>query len=167
MTLDIWGDDILGKNRAYADEIRKSAKRSAGMVKLMGTRKLQSSDFENYDFLLHNAEKEPFGRAIIEALGNSCPCVVHDSGEPPRIVKRFNGGTIFALATPEAICTAVTSLIESYASIKTQLALKLSETQQEFSSENSLRSLQRLGILSAPHTIPSEKFRDIAPAPTA
>jgi glycosyltransferase involved in cell wall biosynthesis len=167
ITLDIWGDDILGENRKYTETVRFAAGKSSGAVALIQGRRLEDSEFAQYDFLLHCAENEPFGRVIVEALGNGCPCVVHDSGEPPRLVRRFQGGTIFALATPEAICAAVTSLIESYASIKTQLALRLSEIQQEFSSENSLRSLQRLGILSVPHTIPSETLRDIAPAPTA
>ncbi|HLJ04444.1 MAG TPA: glycosyltransferase, partial [Solirubrobacteraceae bacterium] len=79
------GAPLPGDDRSFADRLREPDARFAGAV---GD---PAGELSRCTCLLHCAEREPFGIAIVEALAAGRPAVVPDAGGPAEIVDQSCG----------------------------------------------------------------------------
>ena len=102
------GSDIFGENARYRAELQAMAK---GRVIFTGYRHDMPAMMAAIDLLVHPAEREPFGRVILEAMAAGKPVVAVDSCGPSEIVKQGSTGILVKRSDPNLIATAVCKLM--------------------------------------------------------
>jgi glycosyltransferase involved in cell wall biosynthesis len=76
------------------------------------------ADVPDNCLLLHPAEFEGFGYAVLEAIGRGVPCLVFRVvGGPEEIIESTGGGTVVEERTPEAMAKAVRRLFDDPAAV--------------------------------------------------
>jgi glycosyltransferase involved in cell wall biosynthesis len=87
----IIGDDLFGRNQDYKRSVLDYAEKSpiAEQISFLGWQENMNEIWPTIDCLVHTAEREPFGRVIIEAMARKVPIVAIDSCGPGEII---NGG---------------------------------------------------------------------------
>ena len=108
------GDDAFGENREYAAELRR----------LVGDIGLQqavtwvehtvepSSALAALDVLAHPADKEPFGRVVLEALAVGTPVVAVNQAGPAEILEEGKSGLLVPPLDPSALAKAILRVLE-------------------------------------------------------
>lgn len=83
------GADLFGEHAAYVAELRALAAslKLGDRVVFTGYREDVASLMAAMDLLLHPAEDEPLGRAVLEAMSLGVPCVAADACGPAEIIE--------------------------------------------------------------------------------
>jgi len=145
---DIWGSDALNENQAYAENLRKvlAQKEPIGM-RLIENNRITAEDYARYDLLFHPAENEPFGRVIIEALGNGVPVLVHASGDPPNVIKKYGGGEIFDSDDAVQVAEKIAAMIGDKGKYEQQIHQSIDRIRNDFSPQSAIAHLKTAGII--------------------
>lgn len=112
MRLRVVGAPFADDGPAFAQSLRERASRAdlAGAVELAGRVADPSADLLRATCLLHCAEREPFGIAVLEALAAGRPAVVPNSCGPAEIVDE-SCGVLYAPGDAAAAGEAIASLV--------------------------------------------------------
>ena len=90
------GDDIFGRNSAYKRSVLSYAEKStiAERVDFLGWQANMHEVWPRINCLVHTAEREPFGRVIIEAMAHRIPVIAVDSCGPSEIIQDRKTGVL-------------------------------------------------------------------------
>ncbi len=92
----IIGDDLFQRDGTYKRAVCKLAKRSsaAERIQFWGWREDMEEVWPAIDCLVHTAEREAFGRVVIEAMGHRVPVIAVASGGPAEILQANQTGLL-------------------------------------------------------------------------
>ncbi len=90
------GDDLFQRDRIYKREVYKLAERSsaADRIQFWGWRQNMEEVWPAIDCLVHTAEREAFGRVVIEAMAHRVPVIAVASGGPAEIIQGNRTGLL-------------------------------------------------------------------------
>lgn len=112
LRLDIAGAPLPGDPPAFAAALHARAARPplAGRVRLLGQLPDPRPALAQAHFLLHCADREPFGLALVEALAAGRPVIAPAAGGPVEIVTGASG-CLYAPGDADAGAAAVRSVL--------------------------------------------------------
>lgn len=92
----IIGDDLFQRDRIYKRAVYKLAERSsaAERIQFWGWREDMEEVWPAIDCLVHTAEREAFGRVVIEAMAHRVPVIAVASGGPAEILQANRTGLL-------------------------------------------------------------------------
>ena len=113
LRLVVAGGDPFNDAGGYAAELRALAQRLglAERVVFTGEDRDPAALLEALDVLVHPAEREPFGRVIVEAMAVGTPVVAVNACGPAEIVRDGIDGLLVPPDSPEALAAAVERLV--------------------------------------------------------
>jgi glycosyltransferase involved in cell wall biosynthesis len=79
----------------------------ADKIDIVAWQEDMSSCWHNIDCLVHTADKEPFGRVIIEAMANKIPVIAVNSCGPKEIICNGESGILLTEDDAEAFSEAM------------------------------------------------------------
>jgi len=90
------GDDLFGRDSRYKRRLFSLVDSSeiASKVSFLGWRENMDEIWEGIDCLVHAADKEPFGRVLIEAMAHQVPVIAVDSCGPGEIIQHEETGLL-------------------------------------------------------------------------
>jgi glycosyltransferase involved in cell wall biosynthesis len=104
----IVGADMFGDHPGYRQELETAA-RSLGIadrVLFTGYRSDMAELLAGVDLVIHAADREPFGRAIAEAMAAGCPVVAIDACGPAELIRSDVDGILVPPGDTAAIAAA-------------------------------------------------------------
>jgi glycosyltransferase involved in cell wall biosynthesis len=112
LTLDVAGAPLPGDPTGYVAALRERAARGdlAGRVRFLGAVEDPRTALAEARCLLHCADREPFGLALVEALAAGRPVVAPAAGGPVEIVTP-ECGRLYVPGDPDAGADAVRSVL--------------------------------------------------------
>ncbi len=108
------GDDTLGDHPSYEKELCHLSEELgiAERVIFMGWRDDVAELYAAMDLLVHPALHEPFGRALVEAMGSGVPVVAYDSAGPSEIVRDRITGYLAPAGDWEALASKAIEILK-------------------------------------------------------
>lgn len=105
----IVGDDLLQRDGTYKRDLCNLVRRSpaADRIHLWGWRTDMERVWPAVDCLVHTAEREAFGRVIIEAMGHRIAVIAAACGGPTEIIHAEQTGVLVPPANVEALGAAM------------------------------------------------------------
>jgi len=90
------GDDLFGRDSRYKRELFSQVDSSeiASKASFLGWQEDMDETWEGIDCLVHAADKEPFGRVVIEAMAHQIPVIAVDSCGPSEIIQHEETGLL-------------------------------------------------------------------------
>jgi glycosyltransferase involved in cell wall biosynthesis len=127
------GDDIFGRNGKYKKSLLEKIKTSpfASRIQVEGWQDNLSQYWKKIDCFIHPADKEPFGRVIIEAMAHNVLVIAADSCGPAEIIQDSVTGLLFKPDDVEELARAM----ERIAADK-DLMRRLSENAKQYVISN-------------------------------
>jgi glycosyltransferase involved in cell wall biosynthesis len=103
------GDDIFGRDSRYKNDLLDRIKNSpiAEKVSFLGWQKQMECVWPKIDCLVHTAEREPFGRVVIEAMAHKVPVIAADRCGPAEIIRNGRTGILFEPGDVEQLTEAM------------------------------------------------------------
>lgn len=91
------GDDIFGRDSKYKKKLLNKIKVNpfVSKIKIISWQKDLDKLWAQIDCLVHTADKEPFGRVIIEAMAHEIPVIAPNSCGPAEIIQHGATGLLF------------------------------------------------------------------------
>jgi glycosyltransferase involved in cell wall biosynthesis len=115
---DVWlvvvgAPKFRSENLTYLEEMRALAERLgvAGRVRFPGFCEDVRAAYRSLDVLVHPAEREPFGRVIVEAMAQRVPVVAAADGGIPETVTDGESGLLFPVGDVARIAALLGSLL--------------------------------------------------------
>ncbi len=92
----IVGDDLFQRDGTYKEAVHQFAERSsaAERIQFWGWREDMEEVWPAIDCLVHTAEREAFGRVVIEAMAHRVPVIAVASGGPAEILQANRTGLL-------------------------------------------------------------------------
>lgn len=127
------GDDVFKRNVRYKNELLESINTSgiAERIYLTGWESDMTEIWPQIDCLVHTADREPFGRVIIEAMANGVPVIAVDSCGPGELIQNEQRGILVEADDPEGLSEAMTRIASM-----PELAKHLATEGREFVTAN-------------------------------
>ena len=90
------GDDLFGGNSGYRARLLHlvDSFETASQVSFLGWQEDMEAVWEGIDCLVHTADREPFGRVVIEAMAHHIPVIAVDSCGPSEIIQHNGTGIL-------------------------------------------------------------------------
>ena len=109
------GDDTLGDHPSYEKGLCRLAEELgiAERVRFVGWRDDVAELYAAMDLLVHPALDEPFGRALVEAMGCGVPVVAYDGAGPAEIVKEADTGHLVPAGNWEALASRAIEILRN------------------------------------------------------
>ncbi len=106
------GNDIFGRDKKYKAELLKQIKNIASAAKVIWVDWVSDTEkfWPKIDCLVHTAEREPFGRVIIEAMAHKVPVIAINRGGPGEIIEHGRTGLLVSEANPEELSSAMLTI---------------------------------------------------------
>ena len=103
------GDDLFQRDGSYRQELYRLARRSAAAerIQFWGWREDMEEVWPAVDCLVHTAEREAFGRVVIEAMSHRIPVIAVASGGPAEIVEANRTGWLVPPGDVRALAGAM------------------------------------------------------------
>jgi glycosyltransferase involved in cell wall biosynthesis len=103
------GDDIFGRDMHYRQKVVEAARRSRQADRITFTGWVQNMDriWPGMDCLVHTADREPFGRVVIEAMANRVPVLAVDAGGPAEVIRNGRTGILVPRDDVDALAQAM------------------------------------------------------------
>jgi len=103
------GDDLFGRNSDCKDRLLNYLKRLDLPERFVhiGWQEDMTKVWENVDCLVHTADREPFGRIIIEAMAARVPVIAVDSAGPSEIISDGITGLLIRAADSKQLQDAM------------------------------------------------------------
>ena len=114
------GADLFGEHAAYVAELRALA---AGLslgdrAVFTGYREDVAAVMAAMDLMLHPAEEEPLGRAVLEAMSLGVPCVAADACGPAEIIEDGISGILTPPGDAQAMAARAVELLSRPRSVQ-------------------------------------------------
>jgi glycosyltransferase involved in cell wall biosynthesis len=108
----IAGEDLFGDHPGYRAGLEALARDLGleGRVRLLGWRDDLAALLAASDVVVHPAQREPFGRAVAEAMAAGMPVAAVRAGGPAELIQDGESGVLVAPGDLEAMAAAVASL---------------------------------------------------------
>lgn len=128
----IIGDDIFGRNSSYRSLIIKKIKDSQldNRIVFKGWQDDMVSLWCQIDCLVHTADREPFGRVVVEAMQAGVPVIASKSGGPAEIIEDGVTGCLIASDEPEDFAAIMLKIISD-----DQKTFKITENAKKYVSD--------------------------------
>jgi len=109
------GDDLFGDHPDYREQLQDRATRRGldGKLYFTGYRDDIVPVLADLDVFVHTADREPFGRAIAEAMAMALPVVAVDANGPAEIIRNGTDGMLVSPDDVPALAAAVMELLAS------------------------------------------------------
>jgi glycosyltransferase involved in cell wall biosynthesis len=106
------GDDIFGRNSAYKRSVLSHARNSpiAEKIDFLGWQENMHEVWPKINCLVHTAEREPFGRVIIEAMAHRIPVIAAGSCGPSEIIQDRETGILVQADDVESLSAAMLNI---------------------------------------------------------
>ena len=103
------GDDLFGRDGGYRRKVLDQARSSAAADKITfaGWQDDMARIWPAIHCLVHTAEREPFGRVIIEAMSHRIPVIAVDACGPSEIIENDRAGILVPPNDVEALVSAM------------------------------------------------------------
>jgi glycosyltransferase involved in cell wall biosynthesis len=103
------GDDIFGRNSEYRHRLLHYVETSpiAERITLLGWQNDMARVWPQIDCLVHTADREPFGRVVIEAMLHGIPVIATDRGGPGEILEHGRTGLLVPPQDMHRLATAM------------------------------------------------------------
>ena len=103
------GDDVFRRDSRYRREVlgRIESSPVAGRITLTGWQDDMAQVWPWVDCLVHTADREPFGRVIIEAMAHGIPVIAVGSCGPAEIIGHDESGILVPPRDPRALSLAM------------------------------------------------------------
>jgi glycosyltransferase involved in cell wall biosynthesis len=127
------GDDLFGRDGGYKQSVIDYAENSpiADRIALWGWRDDMHEVWPGIDCLVHTAEREPFGRVIVEAMANRIPVIAVGSGGPKEIIEDQKTGILVQADDVEELGRAMLGVVRDR-----QFARRLADAGYEHAASN-------------------------------
>ncbi|MCX5638816.1 MAG: glycosyltransferase family 4 protein [Planctomycetota bacterium] len=127
------GDDIFGRDCDYKNSLLSYARNSsiAERVDFLGWQEDMDVVWPKINCLVHTADREPFGRVIIESMAHNVPVIAVDSCGPSEIIQNGKTGILVKAGDIEGLSDAMLKIAQD-----TYLAKKLTTTGYEHAFSN-------------------------------
>lgn len=141
----IAGDVSDERYCAYAQELKALGDQSlGGKVFWVGARQPIQPVLAALDLLLHCAEREPFGRVLVEAMAMHVPVIAFAGGGPDEIIAHGETGLLIAPHDVGAIAQAALSLLNDPARRQRMGQAARARVQALFDAETTARQVERI-----------------------
>ncbi|MHC4389181.1 MAG: glycosyltransferase family 4 protein [Planctomycetota bacterium] len=103
------GDDIFGRDTAYKSRLLSHAENSltTERFRFLGWQEDMGAVWSRINCLVHTADREPFGRVIIEAMAHKVPVIAVGAGGPSEIVQDGKTGVLVPVDDIRALTNAM------------------------------------------------------------
>jgi len=103
------GDDVFHRDSRYRRDVLRHVARSpiSERITVAGWQEDMTRIWPHIDCLVHTAEREPFGRVIIEAMAYGIPVVAVNRGGPADIIRTGVNGILVARGNVREISLAM------------------------------------------------------------
>ncbi len=140
------GADLFAEHPDYVAELRELA---AGLslgdrIIFTGFREDIASVMAAMDLMLHPAENEPLGRAVMEAMSQGVPCVAADACGPAEIIEDGVNGILASPGDPEVMAARAIELLGRPGSLARMGAAARRRINEVFSAERMARLTEGL-----------------------
>jgi glycosyltransferase involved in cell wall biosynthesis len=142
----IIGDDIFKRDYKYKVKLLNMIRNCAAPEKftLLGWQGSMEEMWNKVDCLVHTADREPFGRVIIEAMAHKIPVIAVNDGGPREIIQNGETGILVNPDDAEALGEAMLRIAQNK-----ELARRLAESGYErvisdFSAEKTAENIRRI-----------------------
>ncbi len=142
----IIGDDIFKRDHKYKIKLLNMIRNCAVPEKftLLGWQENMEEMWNKVDCLVHTADREPFGRVIIEAMAHKVPVIAVNGGGPREIIQDDETGILVNPDDAEALSKAMLRIAQNK-----ELAIRLAESGYErvisdFSAEKTAENIRRI-----------------------
>ncbi|MGD9496567.1 MAG: glycosyltransferase family 4 protein [Armatimonadota bacterium] len=142
----IVGADLFGEHAGYVRELRALV-RSLNLgerVVFTGFREDIASVMSAMDLLVHCAENEPLGRAVMEAMSLGVPCIAPDACGPAEIIEDGVSGVLVPPGDVKAMATRAAELLRRPSAIERMGAAARRRISETFSAERMARLTEDL-----------------------
>lgn len=135
------GADLFGEHAAYVAELRALA---AGLslgdrAVFTGYREDVAAVMATMDLMLHPAEEEPLGRAVLEAMSLGVPCVAADACGPAEIIEDGISGILTPPGDAQAMAARAVELLSRPRSVQRMGEAAMRRVETAFSAERMAR----------------------------
>lgn len=108
----IVGDDVFDRDKTYKDEVlaRIAHSKASDRIRWLGWQENMKEVWNMIDCLVHTADKEPFGRVIVEAMAHRIPVISVNGGGPSEIICNGSTGILVEPENPTRLSEAMTRM---------------------------------------------------------
>ena len=143
----IAGSDLFGEHLSHAAELKVLAEDLGLKYALTWMDhvpvKEMPSVIAGATVLVHPAEREPFGRAVLEAMACATPVVAIDAAGPRELLAS-GGGELVPAGDLAAMCRAVQMYLDSPARVREHGSLGRCEVLDHYTAELHARAIEKL-----------------------
>ena len=103
------GNDRFDRDRRYRRRLEKqrAAFPQPSRLQWLGWQEDMTLIWPQIDCLVHTADREPFGRVIVEAMARGIPVIAAQSGRPAEIIRPRETGLLITSTHPQAWADAM------------------------------------------------------------
>jgi glycosyltransferase involved in cell wall biosynthesis len=107
------GDDVFGREPRYGEELRCWVRSLpvGSKFRFLGWQRNMDEVWPDIDCLVHTAEREPFGRVIIEAMAHKVPVIAAGSCGPGEIIRDGETGILYEPGDIEQLSAAMLEIV--------------------------------------------------------
>jgi glycosyltransferase involved in cell wall biosynthesis len=135
------GADLFGEHAAYVAELRAlAAALSLGdRAVFTGYREDVATVMAAMDLMLHPAEEEPLGRAVLEAMSLGVPCVAANACGPAEIIEDGISGILTPPGDAQAMAARAVELLSRPGGVQRMGEAAMRRVETAFSAERMAR----------------------------
>ncbi len=140
------GDDVFGRNPEYRKLLEENVARKglSGVVRFNGWAGDMKEVWRSASCLVHTADREPFGRVIIEAMAAGVPVIAANACGPGEIVEDGVSGILVPPNDPESLGSAMLRIAQN-----PELGERLSSAARrrvtsEFTAEGTMKAVEKV-----------------------
>lgn len=140
------GSDLFDDNPQYVERLRNLAatENIAGRLTFTGQHTDMPALLEAVDLVIHPATREPFGRAVAEAMAMARPVIAVNACGPAEVIEDGVTGLLVPPGSPKALAKAAVSLAQDPERAQSLGAAARKHIQNHFASPNHVKHVQSL-----------------------
>jgi glycosyltransferase involved in cell wall biosynthesis len=140
------GADLFGRRPGYETELRKMAKTLGihDQVRFLGWQDDMDAIWRQVTCLVHTADKEPFGRVIIEAMAHGVPVIAVGASGPAEVVENSRTGLLVPPDDVEALAGAMLAVAGDSRLADRLARAAYDRVKTDFTAERTAASVERL-----------------------
>jgi glycosyltransferase involved in cell wall biosynthesis len=142
----IVGDDMFGEWAGYVESLKAQSRASGlgGRTTFAGFREDMGRVLGGIDVLVHPADREPFGRVIVESMAMGKPVVAVDRCGPAEIIRNGTDGILAKNADPDELAEGVLRLARDRAFYRKISASARARARNDFSLSRCVNEIRQV-----------------------